>query len=107
MARGSISGLLAISICGGIELQNLFQYSMSDLVNDVAEKISQNSDLAVSAISMKDQIGYPKRIFDPNEENREGEHSNFDEAYDYASSILDTDKLKVEHEEEFVWFVKE
>ncbi len=79
---------------------------MSNLINEVAKGISENEDIdmAVSAIAMPNQIGYPRRVVDPDEEAREGEHSNFDEAYDYACTLLGVDELEVEKDKEYVWF---
>lgn len=77
-----------------------------DLIGNVAEGISDNEDIdmAVSAIVMADEIGYPKRIVDPEGETREGEHNNFNEAYDYACNLFGVDHVEVEEEENYVWF---
>lgn len=107
-----MSGPLALLICGGdsdvrVNITHQKQHlCMSHLINNVTEKISENEDIdmAVSAIVMPNQIGYPKRIVDPEGESRDGEHRNFDEAYDYACSLLGVDEVKVDREKEYVWF---
>lgn len=77
------------------------------LPNKVAEGI-ENSDLpaTISAVVMSDSIGYPKRIIEDDGDTHEGEHSSFDQAYDYACTILDTDEVSVDKDETYVWFSK-
>jgi len=79
---------------------------MSDLLNDVANGIQQNEnlDMAVSAVVTADSIGYPRRVLSEDEESHEGEHSGFDEAYDYACSLFDVDEVDVEKDEQYIWF---
>lgn len=81
---------------------------MSDLIDNVAQGIAENDeiDMAVSAISMPGEIGFPKRVLSDEGEIREGEHENFDEAYDYACRLLEVEDLDIEKEEDFVWFTK-
>lgn len=79
---------------------------MSDLANDVANQISENDDipLSVSALVMGDSIGYPRRVVEDEGESHDGEHKNFDEAYDYAQKLFGVDDLEVEKDEQYVWF---
>lgn len=79
---------------------------MSDILSDVAKKIGDNDDLplSVSAVVTANSIGYPRRVVEPEGETHEGEHKNFDEAYDYAKDIFGVDDLDIEKDEQYVWF---
>lgn len=81
---------------------------MSDLLNSVANGLSNSEEVpvAVSAVVTADSIGYPRRVLSEQEESREGEHSGFDEAYDYACSIFKVDEVQVEKDEQYIWFTK-
>lgn len=75
-------------------------------VQDLANSIEENDDMpvSISALVYKNEVGYPRRIVDPDGGSRPGEHKNFDEAYDFACEILDADNCEVEKEDEYVWF---
>ena len=77
------------------------------LPNEIANGI-ENSDMpmSVSAIVLGNSIGYPKRVVEQDGETHDGEHSSFDEAYDFACELFGTDDVEVEQDEKYVWFTK-
>jgi len=78
-------------------------------IKDLAAAIEDNEDfpVAISALVCEDEVGYPSRIVNPDEDSRPGEHQNFDEAYDFACDILGVEECKVEEGEDgYVWFKK-
>lgn len=82
---------------------------MAELALELAQKISDmedGNDLAVSAVAVGNAIGYPTRVLDEEQESREGEHSGFDEAYDFACDLLDSDECEVEQEDGMFWFTE-
>jgi len=83
--------------------------SQEEVIQELTDKISEddNLPLAVSAIVMGDSIGYPRRLVEENGEIREGELEGFDELYDYAQDILQTEDLTIEKDEQYIWFSSE
>lgn len=76
---------------------------------DLASKLEEafkgsEKGIAMSAIIQGDSVGFPLRIADPDESNLEGEPSGFDEAYDFAKSILDVGEVSTSKEGGYVWF---
>ena len=82
--------------------------SQEEIIEKLTNQISEDDDLplAVSAIVMGDSIGYPRRLVEENGEIREGELEGFDELYDYAQDILQTEDLTIEKDEQYIWFKK-
>jgi hypothetical protein len=80
---------------------------MSSLANKIAGGLEKSDvPVAVSAIVLGNSIGYPRRVVEQDGETHDGEHSNFDEAYDFACKLLGTDEVEVEQDEKYVWFTK-
>lgn len=82
--------------------------SQEEIIEKLTNQISEDDDLplAVSAIVMGNSIGYPRRLVEENGEIREGELEGFDELYDYAQDILQTEDLTIEKDEQYIWFKK-
>ncbi len=109
-AGSSKAGGSAIFIFGAkLNLSNPKQnMSQEEIIEKLTNQISEDDDLplAVSAIVMGDSIGYPRRLVEENGEIREGELEGFDELYDYAQDILQTEDLTIEKDEKYIWFKK-
>lgn len=80
--------------------------SDDDFVRNIADSISNQDDqsVAVSALVLGDRIGYPRRVVSEDGDTHDGELKSFDEAYDFASQIFDTNEIAVEEDEEYIWF---
>lgn len=66
-----------------------------------------DQEIAMSAIFQGDSVGFPLRIADPEQDNFDEEPAGFDEAYEFATELLDADHPTVETVGGYVWFKKE
>lgn len=78
---------------------------MNKLVSKLENYISGDIDesIAISAIVLKNEIGYPERLIKG--DSNEGEFEGFNEIYDYAQDLFDTEKIKIEREDKYIWFI--
>lgn len=78
---------------------------MDDLISDIEAFVSDSDEpMAVSAVVLSDCIGYPKRLVEDDGESHDGELEGFDEVYDYACELFDTEDIEIEKDDKYVWF---
>jgi hypothetical protein len=81
---------------------------MSDdqLAHDVANALDgfESESVSVSAMVLGDRIGYPRRVVEEDGKTNDGELKDFDEAYDFASTLFQTTDIGVEKDDKYVWF---
>ena len=75
---------------------------MDDLTKNIEGLISGNEDVAVSAIVLQNEIGYPKRLLEG--DTHEGELEGFNEIYDFACELFGTEDVEIEEEDKYIWF---